>query len=47
MHPLEELEFILVKAENESLCMKCYTGLKTETREFRDELKNRLTSSSG
>lgn len=43
MHPLEELEFVLVKAENESLCVECYTELKTETRELRDELMNRLT----
>ncbi|KIO25651.1 hypothetical protein M407DRAFT_8299 [Tulasnella calospora MUT 4182] len=43
LHPLEELEFILVEAENESLCVECYTELQTETREFRGELMSRLT----
>ncbi|KIO25652.1 hypothetical protein M407DRAFT_236821 [Tulasnella calospora MUT 4182] len=43
LHPLEELELLLVKAESESMCEMCYTELQTETRGFRDELMGRLT----
>ncbi|KAG8914732.1 hypothetical protein FRC01_003936, partial [Tulasnella sp. 417] len=43
LHPLEELEHLIVKGESESMCEKCYTGLRAETRGLRDELMGRLT----